>query len=605
MRLQSDRLSRACRALAAVCLVATALALALTPDDPILRTKLTWSRAGLLASASLLLIGQALAGRLLVRWLPFLAAASVPLALAALHALLGPDLVGPLQARDELERLALLPLGVWSTGQLIDGPQRRRRLFACLALGAIFVGGWALLQRITGNFGPLLPGIEPAQRPDAGFGNPVFLGAWLVLVTPLLLAEALTEPSATRWLSAVAAGLCLPALLASGSAGAWLGFGVAALVGLVLMVPSSRARTRTLQAVALAALALVLIHPNILRPRTHGLIWRDSLAMCLDNPWGVGPGQFPLAFLPYASEELLAEHPRAAVIINDAHGELLQILAELGWPGLIAALAAAVVLLRCVRGVLGEAADRAPDVARLVACVAALAGSLTMSFVSPDLRFTVTVIQLSLVLGVLASYAPVVGRGLPGGRAGRLGLLALGLVGLGGTAWSTVERLALRDLVAAPGPAEAPPADGGALSDAATRDRAADMLRISKLRRDVQLYPDDPQAHYDLGRGLALVGNWPAAAQAMQGALALRPDNPSIVEALGVMLSMAGRHAEALPHLRQAVEADPEDTALRYQRALSAYLVGEIAEATEQVEQVLAADPDHVQGRRLRQVLRQ
>ena len=90
-----------------------------------------------------------------------------------------------------------------------------------------------------------------------------------------------------------------------------------------------------------------------------------------------------------------------------------------------------------------------------------------------------------------------------------------------------------------------------------------------------------------------------------EGARDLRPDNPSIVEALGVMLSMAGRHAEALPHLRQAVEADPEDTALRYQRALSAYLVGEIAEATEQVEQVLAADPDHVQGRRLRQVLRQ
>ena len=117
--------------------------------------------------------------------------------------------------------LAVVPaLIIWAVIPIANGVPAIADVnigFLWLALAAIWVGGYAVLQRLAG----LAPvGIEPAVRAEAGFGNPVFLGAWLVLVTPLLLAEGLAEPGATRWPSAVAAGLCLPALLGTGSRGA-------------------------------------------------------------------------------------------------------------------------------------------------------------------------------------------------------------------------------------------------------------------------------------------------------------------------------------------------------------------------------------------------
>lgn len=562
------------------------LALAVVPDEAILRPKVVWGRGLILMAVCLAGASAALAGRIELRWRTFLLVSLLPAGLALLRALLGP-LDSEALARDEIGRLALLPAAAWAAAVLMDGPRWRRRFVIALALGGIWVGGYAVLQRLGG----VLPmGVAPTARAVAGFGNPVFLGAWLVLTTPLLLAEALVEPGASRWLSALAAGLCLPALLGTGTAGAWLGFAVALLVGVLLVVPASRALTLTLALAGVALAGLLFMHPDVLlRPRTHGLIWRDTLGMILDQPWGVGPGQFQVAFLPFASEDLLAAHPRSSVIINDAHSEPLQLVAELGWAGVLVMLWVISALATSVRRVLGPPAERAKDGLRLAAALAGASGCLAQSFVSPDLRFHVTTVMLGLMLGLCASFDDSRAVALPAGRSGRMALALVALLGLGGTAWAGWEHLSIAKRL--------PPSLALELTP-------ADALRLSKLREDAASFPDDPGAHYDLATALAAQRRFGEAVLVMRRADDLAPGNASIIRSLGLITTLAGQFDAAAPLLTQALANRPDDLDLRYMLAYCSFGRGDIRGAILQAEAVLAADPEHVRARLLLQRLR-
>lgn len=590
MTLPTDRLSRWCRSLALLALAAGLVTLAVVSDHAIVRPKLAWGQGLILCGSCLLLMSQALAGQIIVRWPAFTAAALLPAGMTGLWLLIG-DPTSPLQARDELWRMLMIPLAAWLTAGVLEGPNARRLLVSVLAAAGIWVGGLALLERVGGLGGLSSLGIDPTSRSDAGFGNPVFLGAWLVLTTPLLLAEALIEPSAWRWPAALAAGLCLPALLATGSAGAWLGFGVAMVIALVLLIPASRALTTALAGGALGAAALLIMHPHILiRPRTHGLIWRDTLAMCLDKPWGVGPGQFQIEFLPYASPELLAAHPRASVIINDAHCEALQVLAELGLPGLIALSVATWFLLRAVGTVLKGPADRAQDAARLVAVVAGIGGSLTQSFVSPDLRFGVSTLLLGSLIGLAASFSDAISLPLPGGRPIRIALSAVAVVGLWFTVDDTHSRLSITDLL--------PPGEQIELTD-------EHFLRLSELREAVAAYPDDPKTHYGLAVILAAMNRAAEAADEMAIALELSPGNPTVIRPLGILQAMSGRFDAATVNLNTILDAQPDDHNVRYLIAFAAFTQGDLRTANLEIEELLRRDPNHARGRLLREWLRQ
>jgi O-antigen ligase len=590
MTLPSERVSRGCRSLALLALTGGLLTLALIDDHAIVRPKLAWGRGFICSGACLLLISQALGGHLSFRWPAFMGATMLPAAMAGLWLLFG-DPVSPPQAHDEVVRLLLIPLAAWLTAGVLEGPNARRWVVFVLAVTGAWVGGYALVQRIGGLGGWESMGIAPTTRSDAGFGNPVFLGAWLVMTTPLLLAEALTESSAWRWPAALAAGLCLPALLATGSAGAWLGFGVAMVIALVLLIPASRALSTALTGGALGAAALLAMHPHILiRPRTHGLIWRDTFAMCFDRPWGVGPGQFQIEFLPYASPELLLAHPRASVIINDAHCEALQVLAELGLPGLLALGLATWFLLRAMGNVLREPADRAQDVARLIAIVAGIGGSLTQSFVSPDLRFGVSTLMLGTLIGLLSSFSDPVAVALPGKRPVRWLLVLAASAGLWFVVDDTRSQLAITSLLPHDEPIEI---------------TLADVERLSILNEAVQEYPYDPKTHFGLAMALAAMNRPADGAESMARALQLSPGNPTVIRPLGGMLWLAGRFDAAMPNLRAILDNNPDDHDVRYMISFAAFSTGDLQMANVEIEELLRRSPDHARGRVLREWLRQ
>lgn len=594
MTFSSERISRSLRSLALLALAAGLLCLALVNDHAIVRPKLVWGRGLILGGSCLLLASQAFAGHLSCRWPAFMGTTLLPAAIAGLWLLFG-NPASPPQGQDEFVRLLLIPLAAWLTAGVVEGPNARRWIVFVLAIAGAWVGGYALLQRVGGLGGLASLGIAPTTRSDAGFGNPVFLGAWLVMTTPLLLAEALTESSAWRWPAALAAGLCLPALLATGSAGAWLGFGVALVIALVLLIPASRALSTALTGGALGAAALLAMHPHILiRPRTHGLIWRDTLAMCFDRPWGVGPGQFQIEFLPYASPELLLAHPRLSVIINDAHCEALQVLAELGLPGLVALAVTTWFLIRAVARVLREPADRAQDVARLIAIVAGIGGSLTQSFVSPDLRFGVSTLMLGSLIGLLASFSDPVAVTLPGQRPVQMLVRLLLLLVATGGLWFAVDdtrsRLSITDLVPHTQPLE--------LTN-------ADVERLSELRQAVQDYPGDPKTHFGLAIALAAMNRPAEAADSMERSLQLAPMNPTVIRPLGILQALAGRFEAALPNLRLILDENPDDHDVRYLVSFAAFSQGDLQLANVEIEELLRRSPDHPRGRMLREWLRQ
>lgn len=577
---------------AEVFLLAGLLALAILPDRFVLRPKLLGQTAILLA-CGLALAQLAVRARAERRWTGLLALGLLPAGLGLVH-LLHTRPPSWALAQDEILRLLLVPLVAWAVSSVVacEGPARSRLLLA-LAVGTAWAAGYALLQRV-GAYRYLDLGIAAHHRAHGGFENPVFLGGWLVLSLPPLLAEALMARGRTRWPCAVAAGLGLPALIATDSAGAWGGFGVAAVLAFLLLMPRSRRRRSILLIGTLGALVLAFIARDVLtRPRNHALIWRDTLSMVAEAPGGVGPGQYPLAFLPYASDELLATYPRREVIINDAHSEVLQLGAELGWAAFGAVLLLAFAAALTVKRTRASQREKpALDGHRFPAAVAALTGSVAMSFVSPDLRFGVTPLLFGALLGLAAAFDGTPARSLRGGLPTRLGVAALALVVLGFGAGEAHRRYEIT-LLARPRATE--PA----------RPDPALQAAIPELLDAIAEDPGDAARHAALGFVLEQLRRHREAAEAFRAALRRREGDVQIARHMGVNEVLSGQYGRAVRTLSAVLEANPDDVDARYLLAYAHYGLGNLLNAMREVETLLERDPEHAQARVLREGLRE
>jgi tetratricopeptide (TPR) repeat protein len=570
-------------------LLAFLVLIALLPDEALLRTKAVWGRGILECAAAAALVAQACAGRLHLPWPTVLFAAALLPLLGLTHVALSEDLLSRSLAHDELIRLALLPVALWTAGTCLAVPGRRRLLVGLLSALILLVAGYALVQNLSYELG--LP-FTRMERPPSTFGNPVFLAAFLVLCTPIAISEALFGQGWRRWLAAAAAGLAMPALLATQSRWAWLGFGVSLAVGTLLLAPTSRARHRLLAGLVLAGVIVAAANLDVLeRPQRHALIWKDSWVMVTDAPWGVGPGQYPLAFLPYASAALLEAYPRSSYIVNDAHSEPLQILAELGWPGALAALAFVFAVVRAGRRTLARHPHGHPGRPLLAAALAAPFGAAVQSCGSPDLRFLVSAMVLGTLLGLAASFDDARSLAIPGGRPVRW---ALALVGVGLMALSvraTVERQGVATLLR----------PGGAQETAKrSHPQALQQLRDAAAERR-----DDAEAQYALGVALAADQRYDEAAEVFRRTALLAPGNRAVIRSLGISEGLAGQFQGAFIHLRTTLASRPDDHDVRYLLAFVAWRRGDIDTAVHELERLLADVPGHRQGRLLLERLRE
>lgn len=232
---------------------------------------------------------------------------------------------------------------------------------------------WAEWYTITGTSG--IPPVRPAFA-NLSFGTPNIPAALLLVLGPLVTVWTARGLGARAVL--VLATLLALDVYASGSRGAWIGAVAGLLVGASLLAILERRIMGALRALplgarlgvagGLAGVAVVFGPQAIDRLVQSGTevrfgYWRDSVDMFLASPLtGQGPGTWAFSHWVSRSEGELLH------LVAHAHNIVLQIAAELGLVGLIAATLFAISVVRLV----ADASRRIPPIE-----AAAAGGGLT------------------------------------------------------------------------------------------------------------------------------------------------------------------------------------------------------------------------------------
>lgn len=234
----------------------------------------------------------------------------------------------------------LLPLGLcaalyYAAAAVSRDEAARDEILFCILAAAVLLGGYGVWQSL---FGDTLTGHPlPDGRITSTLGNPVMLGACLVMIFPLALDETIRKQSL---LGAAALSLNTVALALTWSRGAWVSAAAGAALYLFCTGRVSLPRRRALLVLLLAPLVFVGLQrtlgkkdSDVLRLETA----KSALAAFEAHPLlGSGPDTFWLQFRRDKTEEFVRVSHSTAIGQYSAHDDLLQAAATLGILGLIA-----------------------------------------------------------------------------------------------------------------------------------------------------------------------------------------------------------------------------------------------------------------------------
>lgn len=487
------------------------------------------------------------------------------------------------------------------------GVVRGVRASVVSAAGALH---WIRLALVAGTLAALCDGVAVVQRTGGLAASASKHASWLfvhnnmaagyvTMLVPLAFALVLGRRrllSMVPWLVVLVILFGYLVLLGSraGLASAALGIPIVAL--LVLARPFVRRVRAPRPAAALLLLAACAALP--LSPAVRGLakdafyrgvdafdlelgdtafrmlLWRKTLAMVAEDPWrGVGAGNFVVEFPRFERVGEAKPH---------AHNDALQVLAELGLPGLFLFLGVLYAGLTAALRVLAEAREPrayAAGTALLAGFVAfAIAGCVEVPF-----ALGATAAMLAVLLGLASALDPR--RRVASAANWRRGsaLLVL-LVGLASTGIAVRRALASpwlarADALAAAGATEAAfdmYARVGRLGTGSYLPhlRRAELLlargegraAIDELAQARRAWPHGHQLLDAEGRARFLVGDVDGAVEAFRRGMLARPGDESQVYLLVEMLSKAGRLREAIELLEHQVRANPSIAAQAHLR---------------------------------------
>lgn len=538
-------------------------ALAFIPDQKILRWKLLALEAGVAAALAVWLVRLALRPRQLQTRGPLDGAALAYAAGGILFYFLSPE---PQNSELELVRVLFGAACYFAASRTVENP--KPVLWAWSATAGL-AGLYAVLQKM-GSLGPFV--FPQLERPFATFGNPIFLGVYLA--ASLVMTLIITKDSSALGTAFLAAAL------AAQTAGLWLTQSRAAWAAVLAVLSlwtlkRLDGQKRWLAFAALGGLALGLIHYARGREWTHGLIWMDAIRLWREHPLlGCGLGRFHLEFPAYASPALLARWPQGRVIVNFAHNEYIQVLAETGLIGLLAFVAAPLLLLKRY---VSDAALAAEREGPALAALAVFAAALT----SPDLRFGPSAFLAYAGAG-LAAGAWTGTRPLAAATA-RVSALA----GLALLCWGAL--LALRPALAVKKLAREAP-----FHATATPETRAELERLEAA---LKAAPGDADLAEALGYLYAKERAWEAALDRFALAARLDPRRPGPLNNLGNIHYSLGRYDEAARFWEASLMRDPAQKDARLNLAKLHSERGRLKEAARHLKEVLRRDPGDEKAR--------
>ncbi|MGZ8899324.1 MAG: tetratricopeptide repeat protein, partial [Limisphaerales bacterium] len=116
------------------------------------------------------------------------------------------------------------------------------------------------------------------------------------------------------------------------------------------------------------------------------------------------------------------------------------------------------------------------------------------------------------------------------------------------------------------------------------------------LQRALQLRPNFPEAHLEIGRSYALEGMHEEALRAYDQALQQRPEYVSALMQKAHSYAAIARRKEAKSMLREAIRISPENWEARYMLAIELAADNEMAEAIVQFNEVTRLRPTYAQA---------
>lgn len=647
------------------CLALTLFLAPLFPDEKLNRLKLIVLGSGLLLSLLLWALSRVFSAKCSYYSTPL----DKPLILYAFSAFLYYHFSStPSVAASELQRMVFSVGAFWVAVQVCSGPEGetyRKWVLTGWLWGAVLASAYGLLQKSGGIGRVQVPQID---RVFSTFGNPIFLAAFLIQTLPWTAAWLGVSRKRNFKLFLAVAGLVqAAALFHTRTRAAFLALPLASL-GLLVLIdswrgwPWARAAAARKKAAGIFLAALVLgyfllrqtgpLYRGILQPveqtlqesrvtstaETHTLIWKDVLRMWFAHPWlGTGYGTFHIEFPQYASEDLKRIFPQRERIVNDAHNEYLQILAETGLTGLlIFAFPIAIFYLfswsylkKSVTGTDGNPSDGFWLYTGMLAGVSAL---LIQNFFSVDMRFIVSSAYLFLAMGFCtAFYTEPESSEWPAGSLGKAAraawvavfALVIGLVGISPSTGSFyflgVFQLKNRPegwtVTRTPGdgPGLLPTLLRPYLSQrelAKTPDFFDEKLlnnaqTLQELEALVLQHPDqwryweklgyftakEMQGTDAAGRKVIRTDAAQRAIQAFERAFELNPQGEGPPNNLGNIYFTLNRRPEAMDWWQKAIAANPEKIDARVNLGLCYYYEGRIKDSARQFEEVLKRDP--------------
>lgn len=246
-------------------------------------------------------------------------------------------------------------------------PSARRQGLRALSLGVAAIAIGSLLDPLTGGF----------PRAAAPLGHHNLLALWLLTMLPMAVSPA-REPGGWRWLGWAAGVLGTGALLATRSLLGAAGLAVLGLAVLVLWGGRVRARlgNRAVTGGALVGLGMAVALAWVFGSRLVDIVagrdpsaqartvyWSGGIEGFLERPLlGWGPGATPWTLGAFLHPEPGVNPP--GEVVGQLHSQPLQLVYELGAPGLALVLAiVALFALRRIRELLGGEKREDPGLA--------------------------------------------------------------------------------------------------------------------------------------------------------------------------------------------------------------------------------------------------